>query len=92
MENLYYNLSNLIRNDTYLLKLYDIKEEAVIGNNIVLLCCSRDCNINVIINKQKINLNDFDLAERILKLSKLIEENVILVENLWIEESKENSN
>jgi hypothetical protein len=87
MENYEEILTKLIRNESYIYNLYDIREEMVIKNNIKLFCYTKDNNHSVVITKQIINIeSDRDLLARLVKLSKLIEDNVILVENLWIEE------
>jgi hypothetical protein len=81
------NIDNLIRDDSYINKLYKIREEIVIKNTIKLYASTIDRSLSVIITKQLININDDDIILRILKMSKFIEDNVILVENMWIEES-----
>ena len=80
-------INNLIRDDSYINKLYNIREETVIKNMIKLYASTIDKSQTVIITKQLINIDDDDIVLRILNMSKFIEDNVILVENMWIEES-----
>jgi hypothetical protein len=80
-------VASFMRNEDYLTELYDIRDEMVIGSIIKLYGDTRDSGHNVIITKQQISLNDIELITRLVKMSKLVENNIILIENIWIEES-----
>lgn len=82
-------LNNLIKDNCYLNSLYTLREEMVIGKVIRLLGSCRDSNFKVNITKQIINVNDMELVKRISVMCKLVEDNVILIENIWIEKSEE---
>ena len=87
----YQIIENLIRDENYLDESYEIKESVSIMNNIFkLFGCTRDNFKNVIISKEEFDFNE-DNLERITTFVKLIEENVILVENVWISELEQES-
>jgi hypothetical protein len=84
--NYHETMRSLLRTSGYLNELYDIKEVVYYSNDIEKLYgCTRDKLLNVVITKQNLDINDV-LAERIAMMIQLVEENVILVENIWIEE------
>jgi hypothetical protein len=85
-----YYLTNLIRYENYLTDLYSVEEECISGNIIKLFSKAKDSGCSVVISKQQINMNDYELITRLTKLSKLIDNNIILIENIWIEESDSN--
>lgn len=82
---------NLMRNEDYLSELYIIKEANTFTSNVTKLYgCTKDKMLNVIISKQELNLIEGEeniLLDRIEMMIKLIEDNIILVENIWIEEN-----
>ena len=82
---------NLIRDDNYISNLYEIREEMIVKNTIKLFGYTKDKSLSIMITKQIINVEDNEILSRIINMSRLVEENVILVENLWIEE-KDDSN
>jgi hypothetical protein len=88
-------IENLIRNENYLHELYEIKEQINIGSSNGLNAekffgNTRDKCLNVIIFRQELPNSFFNnemIIERIFQMTRLIEENTILVENIWIEET-----
>lgn len=84
------SISNLTRSEFYLREYYDIKEEVSLHKEPTinkLFGVTRDKCLSVIITKQIVgDLNDEELKERISSMVKLVEENVILVENFWMQE------
>ncbi len=82
-------LNNLIRDENYINNLYDIREEMIVKNMIKLFGYTKDKSLSIMITKQIINMEDEEILFRIINMSRLVEENVILVENLWIEENND---
>ena len=85
---------SLQRDKEYLNSLYILKKLISLEKNIEIIYGStREKNYNVIITKYSNISFKYNSIEQIrLKLTtELIEENIILVENLWIEETEENS-
>ena len=88
------NLSNtylytLQRDKDYINSLYIIKKVITIDNNVEKIYGStREKNYNVIITKiSNISFKNNPITEkRLILTTQLIEENIILVENLWLEE------
>lgn len=88
MENNYNydQIENLLRDENHLYELYDIKEEVNFQNIIKLFGYTRDKYIPVIISKQDFEFENQDLFTRTTSMIKLVESNVILIENIWIED------
>ena len=83
------SLYTLQRDKDYINSLYILKKVITIEKNIEKIYGStREKNFNVIITKiTNISFKDNPIIEKRLKLTtQLIEQNIILVENLWIEE------
>ena len=88
------NLSNnylytLQRDKDYINSLYNLKKVITIDNNVEKIYgATREKNYNVIITKiSNISFKDNPIAEkRLILTTQLIEENIVLVENLWLEE------
>ena len=83
------SLYTLQRYKDYINSLYILKKVITIEKNIEKIYGStREKNFNVIITKiTNISFRDNPIIEKRLKLTtQLIEQNIILVENLWIEE------
>jgi hypothetical protein len=80
------NIDSLIRDELYLNKLYKIREETFIKNMIKLYASTIDRSLSVVITKQMINIEDDEIILRIANMSKFVKDNIILVENLWIEQ------
>jgi chemotaxis regulatin CheY-phosphate phosphatase CheZ len=91
-------IQNLFRNDSYLMELYDIREAVNFSDEITKLYgYTRDKGLGVVISKQEINIQDenditSDILKRIMFMTKFVEENIILVENIWIEENSNSMN
>ena len=85
----------VLRNKEYKKEIYHINEEIKHNKNMYKLYgYNRERNLNVVINKIiNISLKDnINFEKRLLQTIKLIEENKLLVENLWVEKSNSNSN
>ena len=82
-------LQGLFRNNEYLSSLYIIKEEVQYSNTLSKIYAkTKEKNYGAIITKQsKIQLNSDIFKDRLIKTVKLIEKNLLLVENLWLQES-----
>ena len=77
-------INNLIRNEEYLNDTYEVKETVYFSeSSFKMFGSTRDKFMNVIITKGEFINND-DILERLCGVIRLIEENVILVENIWI--------
>ena len=87
-EEINNSLDFLIREPEYIKEIYQIKEEIKQNENLYKLYgINTERNLNVIITKvtnvsEKENPN---FIKRLLITIKLIEENKLLVENLWLE-------
>lgn len=56
-------------------------------------CCIKDDSCRkVVIFKKTINLSCIEISERLFFMMKMVENNVILIENIWIEEIEGNNN
>ena len=85
-------LYTLQRDRDYINSLYIIKKVISIDNNIEKIYGStREKNYNVIITKiSNISFKDNPVDEkRLISTTQLIEDNIVLVENLWLEEDKD---
>jgi len=83
-------LYTLQRDKEYINSLYKIKKKLIIDKNIEKIYGStREKNFNIIITKiSNISFKNDQIAEkRLILITQLIEENIVLVENLWIEET-----
>lgn len=82
-------IPGLIRNSNYMKELYDIKEEVIFSTNITKLYAhTKDKGLGIVISKINsltLSQDNTDLIERIIKTVQMIEENLILVDNLWLE-------
>jgi hypothetical protein len=77
-------INNLIRNEEYLNNTYEVKETVSFSeSSFKMFACTRDKFMDVIITKGDF-INNEDILERLCAVIRLIEENVILVENIWI--------
>lgn len=77
-------LESLIRHEDYLEDTYEIKETICFsGSYIKTFAQTKDKEMNVVITRAEIYRRD-DILERLCMMIKLIEENIILVENVWI--------
>ena len=85
---------SLQRDKEYINSLYNLKKSILIEKNIEKIYGStREKNFNVIITKfsnKSFKYNSIDYS-RLKSTTELIEENTVLVENLWLEEVEENS-
>ena len=83
----------IIRNPEYKNDIYQINEEIKQGENLYKLYGqNKERNSNIVLTKvmnisEKENPN---FSKRLLTTIKLIEENILLVENLWLEKISEN--
>jgi hypothetical protein len=77
----------LLRNTNYLNEFYDIKEVIDYSNFTKYFGYTKDKLLSIIVTRQALN-DDETFLERIGKMVSLIEENVILVENIWIEQNQ----
>ena len=89
-----YSLFLLLRNKEYKNEIYQINEEIKHNKNVKKLYgYNKERNLNVVINTM-MNIS-FDenpkIDKRLLLTIKLIEENKLLVENLWMEKKMENN-
>ena len=79
----------LLRNEKYVGNLYMIKEEVKFSKNInKIYAITKEKNFGVVITKI-INVSlvtNPNFKKRLISTVKLIEENLLLVENLWLEE------
>ena len=79
----------LLRNEKYVGNLYMIKEEIKFSKNInKIYAITKEKNFGVVITKI-INVSlvtNPNFKKRLISTVKLIEENLLLVENLWLEE------
>jgi len=84
-------IKSIVRKANYLSELYEIKEIVNFSNNVDKIYAStRDKFLNVIITKNYL-CEEEDYINRIKIMIHLVEENVILVENLWIDEDTTSS-
>ena len=84
------SLYTLQRDKDYINSLYLIKKIINIDKNVDKIYGStREKNFNIIITKiSNISFKENQIAEkRLILTTQLIEENIVLVENLWIEET-----
>ena len=85
---------SLLRDKEYIKSLYVIKKACEIEKNLEKIYGStREKKFNIIITKYS-NLtfkNNSIEYSRLKSTTELIEENIVLVENLWIEETEDNS-
>lgn len=88
------NFSFILRNSEYKKEIYQIKEEIKQNVNLYKLYgYNRERNSNIVITKV-MNLSEREnpnFLKRLLTTIKLIEENKLLVENLWLEKTYSNS-
>lgn len=85
---------SLQRDKEYINSLYILKKSIAIEKNIEKIYGStREKNFNVIITKYSNKSFKYNSIEysRLKSTTELIEENTVLVENLWLEEVEENS-
>ena len=83
-------LYTLQRDKEYINSLYKIKKKLIIDKNVEKMYGStREKNFNIIITKiSDISFKNDQITEkRLILTTQLIEENIVLVENLWIEET-----
>ena len=79
----------LLRNEKYVSNLYMIKEEVKFSKNInKIYAITKEKNFGVVITKiLNVSLvSNPNFKKRLISTVKLIEENLLLVENLWLEE------
>jgi hypothetical protein len=79
----------LLRNEKYVNNLYMIKEEVKFSKNInKIYAITKEKNFGVVITKiLNVSLvSNPNFKKRLISTVKLIEENLLLVENLWLEE------
>lgn len=83
------HIAGLIRNSNYIKELYDIKEEVTFTSNITKLYAhTRDKGLGIVISKINsitLSQDNTELIERIIKTVQMIDEDLILVDNLWLE-------
>ncbi len=82
----------LLRPVNYLVEFYQIREKVEYNKNYEkIFACSRDQNLNVVISKQSFDFTNKNINERLTNIIKFLENNLVLLENLWItEESIDN--
>ena len=83
---------SLLRDKEYINSLYFIKKSILIEKNIEkIYATTREKNFNVIITKySNISLKYKSIEySRLKSTTELIEENIVLVENLWLEENND---
>ena len=83
---------SLLRDKEYINSLYFIKKSITIEKNIEkIYATTRERNFNVIITKYSNISFKYKSIEysRLKSTTELIEENIVLVENLWLEENSE---
>ena len=83
---------SLLRDKEYINSLYFIKKSITIEKNIEkIYATTRERNFNVIITKYSNISFKYKSIEysRLKSTTELIEENIVLVENLWLEENNE---
>ena len=81
----------LIKDENYIHEQYYIQEVVFLTEKIVKLSgftIAKNKQIGVIITKYEIKEINREISNRIENLTKLIEENIVLVENIWIESKK----
>jgi hypothetical protein len=77
-------VDSLIRHEGYLDDTYDVKETVNFSENYMKFFAeTRDKEMNVVITRAEIFRRE-DILERLCMMIKLIEDNIILVENVWI--------
>jgi hypothetical protein len=78
-------IQTLIRSIDYLNEFYQIREKVEFHQNYEkVFALSRDQNLNVVISKQTIDFTNKNLNERVSNMIKFLENNLVLLENLWI--------
>lgn len=83
-------ISSLFRNRQYMPSLYTVKEEIQYSKAITkYYAFSKQKNKAVVITKQS-NFPLYEFAKRLVTIVKLLQENVLLIENLWLEEVNKN--
>ena len=81
-------IEKLIKDENYIHEQYYIQEVIFLTEKIVKLSgftIANDKQIGVIITRYEIKEINREISNRIENLIKLIEEDIILVENIWIE-------
>jgi hypothetical protein len=82
-------VDKLLIEEGYLIKSYDVKELITFTEEFVKLTgCTKDKQIEVEITKYEIKEINREILIRIENLINLVEDEKILVENVWIEVSK----
>ena len=82
-------IKSLLKEENYLIQFYTIKEKIEYSQNMEkIFAISNDQNLNVIISRQSFEFENKNFNERISLILRFLENNLVLVENFWIEEDK----